>query len=92
MELHQSAHVGKSHVIGARGNPGDGGTRSTANIDGDVKTVFFEVPLFCRQQEQGAWAFESPVELKADWGVRLRKGYTHVGSEAKGCDRSATGK
>ena len=83
MKLHQRGHVGKAHVVGARGHAVDRGTGAVARVDGHVQARILVIALGCRLQEQGRRAFKAPVELEFD-GFVLRLGGAQSGQGHSG--------
>ena len=85
VEFHQRGHVGKTHVVGARGHAGDRAARAVARVDGHVQAGGLEVALGSRLQEQGGRAFEAPVELELDGGLGMGA------AEGSGCGQGCGG-
>jgi hypothetical protein len=71
VELHQRGHVGKAHVVGARGHAGDGAARAVARVHAHVQAGGLEISLGHGLQEQRGRAFKAPVELELDRRLRL---------------------
>ena len=88
MKLHQSRHIGKAHVIRARGDALHSRARAGAGIERDIQLDIFEVAFGYWAEEQSRWAFKSPVELKFNRRVGLRENSRRLQASHHGSSKS----
>ena len=74
MKLHERSHIGKAHVVRARGDALNGGARARACIQAHIQFRIFEIAFGNRRQKQSSRAFKAPVELEFDRRVGLCEG------------------